>query len=233
MSGTVILQLQPWDDLLAHLNSLYAGAGEGMLSLGLAIVIALVGWAVAQLAAAAMRVLLRLLRFNQGVRGLFGPAAFTHEPAELVSWAVYWVVLVIGLMLAGDTLGFGLSASVKARLGDVLPRVVAAGLLLLVGVIVAMVFGNVTQRFFETAGMRGGRLRGQAVTAVLSAFAVLIALDQLGFAAQFVMAIGLIALGAVALAAALAFGLGCRDLARDFVVEYLRSLDERGPQRPS
>jgi hypothetical protein len=96
-----------------------------------------------------------------------------------------------------------------------------------------MVFGNVTQRFFETAGMRGGRLRGQAVTVVLTAFAVLIALDQLGFAAQFVMAIGLIAVGAVALAAALAFGLGCRDLARDFVVEYLRSLDERGPQRPS
>lgn len=233
MSASVILQLQPWDDLLAHLNNLYAGAGEGMLSIGLAIVIALVGWAVAQLAASAVRAVLRLVRFNQGVRGLFGPTAMQHEPAEVVSWVVYWVVLVIGLMLAGDTLGFGLSASVKARLGDVLPRVVAAGLLLLVGVIVAMVFGNVTQRFFETAGMRGGRLRGQAVTVVLTAFAVLIALDQLGFAAQFVMAIGLIAVGAVALAAALAFGLGCRDLARDFVVEYLRSLDERGPQRPS
>jgi hypothetical protein len=233
MRALVIPQLGPWDDLMAHLNNLYAGAGEGALAIGLAIVVALLGWAVAQLAAAAMRVILRLVRFNQGVRGLFGASALSYEPSELVAWGVYWVVLVIGLMLAGDTLGFGLSASVKARLGEVLPRVVAAGLLLLVGVLVAMVFGHVTHRFFETAGMRGGRLRGQAVTLVLSAFAVLIALDQLGFAAQFVMAIGLIALGAIALAAALAFGLGCRDLARDFIVEYLRSLEERGPQRPS
>jgi hypothetical protein len=31
---------------------------------------------------------------------------------------------------------------------------------------------------------------------------------------------------------ALAFGLGCRDLARDFVVEYLRSLDRDEPPRP-
>ena len=40
-------------------------------------------------------------------------------------------------------------------------------------------------------------------------------------------------LAAVGLALGLAFGLGCRDLARDFVVEYLRSMDEQGPQRPA
>ena len=156
-----------------------------------------------------------------------------HEPAGLASWAIYWTIVVLTLMLALDTLGFSMGPSVTLRLGEVLPRIVASGTLLAIGVLLAMLLGALTRRFFETAGLRGGRLRGQVVTAVLTGFAVLVALEQLGFAAQFVMAIGLVALGSVGLALGLAFGLGCRDLARDFVVEYLRSLDERGPQRPA
>ena len=80
--------------------------------------------------------------------------------------------------------------------------------------------------------MRSARLLGQVTTAILTGFAALLALEQLGFAAQFVMAVGVIAAAAAGLGLALAFGLGCRDLARDFVVEYLRSLDDGSPKRP-
>jgi len=60
---------------------------------------------------------------------------------------------------------------------------------------------------------------------------VLGALEQLGLAAQFIMALSVTAMAVAGLAAALAFGLGCRDLARDFVVEYLRSLEDETPGR--
>ena len=70
------------------------------------------------------------------------------------------------------------------------------------------------------------------MTGVLIGVAILIALDQLGFAAQFVMWVGIVAVAAIAFAVALAFGLGCRDLARDFLVEYLRSLEDDRPGRP-
>jgi hypothetical protein len=70
------------------------------------------------------------------------------------------------------------------------------------------------------------------VTFVLVGFSALVALEQLGFAAQFVMAIGVVAAGATGLGLALAFGLGCRELARDFLVEYLRSLHEDPPRKP-
>jgi len=233
MRMIVILQTQAWDNLVLRLNELMVGAAQGTLNLLLAVLVALVGWAVAALFSGGARALLRALRFNEGVRGMAGGGALRHEPAGLASWAVYWTIIVFALMLALDTLGFGLGASVTLRLGEVLPRIVASGVLLAIGVMVAMLLGALTRRFFETAGIRGGRLRGQVVTAVLTGFAILVALEQLGFAAQFVMAIGLVALGSVGLALGLAFGLGCRDLARDFVVEYLRSLDERGPQRPA
>ena len=117
-------------------------------------------------------------------------------------------------------------------MSEVVPRVVAAAVLFTVGSLLAMVLGSVTRRFLESAEIRAARLQGQVVSAVLTGFAALVALDQLGFAAQFVMAIGVVVLAALGIGLALAFGLGCRDLARDFVVEYLRSLEDERPKRP-
>ena len=143
------------------------------------------------------------------------------------------VRLPVTAMAAADVLGLDLTVSVGDRLRDVLPRVAAATIELVIGILLAMMLGAVTRRVFETARVRGSRVRGQIVTVVLSAFAVLLALEQLGLAAAFIMALGITAMAAVGLAGALAFGLGCRDLARDFIVEYLRSSGDDLPRRPS
>jgi hypothetical protein len=82
------------------------------------------------------------------------------------------------------------------------------------------------------SGVRPSRIRAQGVAALLVAFTVLIALDQLGLAAHLVLAVAIALVSAAGLALALAFGLGCRDLARDLIVEYLRASDEgRTPDR--
>jgi hypothetical protein len=64
------------------------------------------------------------------------------------------------------------------------------------------------------------------VVALLIGFTVLIALEQLGLAAALIVSIAVTAVAATGLALALAFGMGCRDLARDLIVEYLRASDE-------
>src|SRR5439155_24118460 len=102
-------------------------------------------------------------------------------------------------------------------LSEVGPRIITSGLLFAVGALVALLFGSVTQRFLESAGAAAPRLRAQIVTLVVTGFAMLIALEQLGFAAQFVMILAIVAVGAIGLALALGFGLGCRDLVRGSV----------------
>lgn len=229
-----ILALQGWDILMERLSDMASGLQQGLINVLLALAVALVGWGVATLAAWLTRSVLRSARFNEAVSGMLGPAtAERHEPAAFASWAVYWSLIALTAMLALDTCGFNISAPVGERLVEVVPRIVAAGAILAVGLLVAMFLGGMTRRFFETAGLSHSRPRAQAVTAVLSAFAVLLALDQLGFAAQFIIALGLTAAAAVGLAFGLAFGLGCRDLARDFVIEYLRSIEGEGPRRPT
>jgi hypothetical protein len=235
MRTLVALQFQPWDDLVARVRELLNSAGEGVLGFLLAVAVALVGWVVAGILRRVMLRLLRAAHFNEGMRGLLGEggALPRHEPAAVASWGIYWAVIVISALFAIDTLGFDLVSSVSLRLRDVVPRVVAATVLMAAGMIAATLLGAVTRRSFENAGVRGAALRGQLVAALVTGFAGLAALEQLGFATQFVMGIGIVVVAAAGLALGLAFGLGCRELARDFVVEYLRSIEPEEPKRPS
>jgi hypothetical protein len=233
MIGLMILQSNTWDLLVERVRGLLGAAGQTLTDWLLALLVVLIGWIVARLFEVITLHLLRVLRFNQGIRGVLGlsGAPLTHEPAAIASWAVRWIVIIVTVLLALDVLGLNLTSGVADRLVDALPRVVTATILFAIGLVFAWVLGAATRRLFEGAGLRGSRLRGQVVTAILTAFAVLLALEQLGFAAQFVMALGVTVVAAIGLAVGLAFGMGCRDLARDFVVEYLRSLDEESRQR--
>jgi hypothetical protein len=230
----VILQVEPWSDVLARLGEMGRGAERGALGLLITVAVMFVGWGIATLISRLVRGLLRALKFDEGVRGLIGErAAARHEPAGVAAWAIYWLVIGFTALLAIEMLGINLAASVGDRLNEVVPRIVTSAVLFAVGSVVAMLLGSVTRRFLETAGIRAARLQSQVVAVVLTGFAALLALEQLGFAAQFVMALGIVAVAATGLGLALAFGLGCRELARDFVVEYLRSLDEEPPKRPN
>lgn len=220
-------------DLPTRLGDFGRGLGQGAVNVLIAAAVMLLGWGLAALAERILRGALRALHFNDGIRWLVGPRATArHEPAVVAARTAYWIVLGCAALLALEALGFSLATSVGARLGDVLQRILTSAILLVAGAAVALLVGGVTRRVLESAEVRAARLLGQVTTALLTGFAALLALEQLGFAAQFVMAIGVIAAAAAGLGLALAFGLGCRDLARDFVVEYLRSLDDEGPKRP-
>lgn len=233
MRMLVILQAAPWSDIPSRLASLGHDAGQVAVVGALALVVMLVGWGLATALAALVRWALHGIQFDTGVRRLIGArVALLHEPAALAAWATYWLVMAAAALFALETLGLDLGAAVSERLTEVVPRIVTSAVLFAVGALVAILIGGIVHQFMESAGVRAARLQGQLVTAVLTGFAGLLALEQLGFAAQFVMAIGIAAVAAAGLALALAFGLGCRDLARDFIVEYLRSLEDDKAKRP-
>ncbi|MGH7741417.1 MAG: mechanosensitive ion channel family protein [Candidatus Eiseniibacteriota bacterium] len=233
MLSLVILQANPWPGALDRLGQLGSSVEGGAISAGIALLVMFAGWVVAAMLSRLVRVVLRGLKFDQGVGRVIGARAVSrHEPASLAAWAVYWLVLSGAAVLALDTLGLHIGTAVAERLRAVVPGIVTSAVLFAVGSLIAMFGGAVTRRFLESAEIRAARFQGQVVTAVLTGFAALVALEQLGFAAQFVIALGIVATSAAGLALALAFGLGCRDLARDFLVEYLRSLDDENVSRP-
>lgn len=233
MSNLMLIGVEPWSSLLTRLSDLGRASGQGAVNVLVAVVVLLLGWAVAALVSRVVRGILRAARFDDGVRRVLGPRSTArHEPAGVAAWIVYWLVMAGAALLAFEVLGYSLASSVAMRLGEVVPRIVTSAVLFAVGSLIALLIGSIVRRFLESADIRAARFQGQVVSAVLTGFAALLALEQLGFAAQFVMAVGIVAVATTGLGLALAFGLGCRELARDFLVEYLRSLEDEGPKRP-
>jgi hypothetical protein len=231
MGSTWILQADAFDPIgrAREMGIALRDAGIGAVW---AILVLLAGWIVATIVGALLAWLLRRMRFNAAVRQLMGAQwVGEHEPAALAGWLAHWGVLALALVLACDVFGFQIGASLSELLRDLVPRILAAVVLFVLGTLVAMALGALARRFFETAGLRGAKIGGQVVSFALTLIAMLLALEQLGFAAQFVMGLGLVVTGAAGLAVGLSFGLGCKELARDFVVEYLRSLDENPESR--
>ncbi len=79
------------------------------------------------------------------------------------------------------------------------------------------------------------KMGGADVLAALARYAIVtftvaVTLAELGIAVEFVRSAFVILFGAVALAVALAFGLGCKDLAREWVVRYLDGIRRKKPR---
>lgn len=230
MTHVVWVIPEPWAGALERVADLGRGAGRGGAEFVVALTLVVAGWLLAMLVAAVVRGLLRASRTDDSLSRVLGPwLPGRHAPSALAGWAAYWLVLAASALLALEAAGLEVVLPVAERLAEVVPRIVTAALLFGSGGIVATVTGAITTRFLESAGVRAARLTGRIVGAALVGFSALLALEQLGLAAQFVMALGMIAAGAAGLAFALAFGLGCRELARDFLVEYLRGVDDLPP----
>src|SRR2546425_11477732 len=93
MMASMLLQTSAggWFDRFLSLSQGARDALGGAAVLG---VILLVGWLIAYAVSWIVKHLLRLLRFNDGLRGLVGhPVLGAHEPAALAAWAVYWLLL--------------------------------------------------------------------------------------------------------------------------------------------
>ncbi len=87
---------------------------------------------------------------------------------------------------------------------------------------------NLAFNVINSSGNPQARILGQVARVAIIALVSAMALQQIGVASDIVnLAFGLL-LGAIAVAIALAFGLGGRDIAHEQVREWLNSFKSRG-----
>jgi small-conductance mechanosensitive channel len=149
---------------------------------------------------------------------------------------VYWAVALVTVGLAIDALRLTwLSAGVGRVLGY-LPNVLAAGAILLG----AYVLGNVLYRKFTQPHEEGGsqqpvrRFWPGVLRGGIYVIASFMALQELGIATTIVTSAFIIGLAAIAVAGAVAFGLGNRDLAGQMMRDWYerRSRAREGEELP-
>lgn len=142
------------------------------------------------------------------------------------SMAILWFVMftVVGLVLAVSIVNHDSFEDVPAQLVDLLPQLLVAGLIILVGRALALAAGSYVAR---TVAVHG-RVRDQAsllVRTTVTAGAVVLALDQLGLDTTLLQVVGGAVILGLAVAGALLVGLGGRDMAAEIAAgRYLARL---------
>ena len=191
-----------WQGFAAYLPTLLGGVLVVVLGLTL-------GWL-------AKRTLVRLLLWLRLDRmaGRFGwRAAFAKGDvrAALYNALGNVVLFVIVLIFVDDALHrWGLTVLSRVMDGFVfyLPNLALVGLIVGLGILVSNGLSAWVTRAFEEEGLAHARLFGKAVKGALIAVVVALALWQLEFARQIVLAAFLISFGAIGVAFALGVGLG-------------------------
>lgn len=180
--------------------------------------IILVGWLIAMLMRTIIRALLGWVRINVASER-FGVAPLLRTadlpPADaLIGAIVFWIVF-LGFLLSGiDVLGFTSLEGLLASFWAFVPRLVLAGVILVIGVVVANFAWRATLLAAVNARIPSPRLLSGGVRWLILILTGAMALEQIAVARTVVLTAFAIAFGALSLALAIAFGIGGGGIAR-------------------
>jgi small-conductance mechanosensitive channel len=196
----------------------FAQLGAFVPSLVGALVILFAGYLIAKLLERATRSLLRRVRLNEmlergGVLHAMERSGAHFNPARIISNLVFWFVMFGVMLIAANALGFDQLANVFSELVSYIPSVIAAIVIVIVGIVLGGFVGGLIMA--SAGGLHGGPTLARVGRIGIIVIAVFMALQELGIATDIVTTAFAILFGAVALALALSFGLGNRELAAE------------------
>src|SRR5262252_3699501 len=193
------------------------------------IIILAIGWIIAALVAKGAAALLRNIRFNDmsqrsGFAGFVRNTGVYTDSAGFVADIAKWFIRLITLVVAFDALGLPAVSDVLRQLLLWLPNLAVAIVVLIIGGLAANALAGLVRGATAEADLGNPDLLANIARVAVWAFAIVVAVNQIGVARDLVNALFMATVGAVALALGLAFGIGGRDTAAEIIREwYARS----------
>jgi len=190
-----------------------------------AIIILIVGYIVARILQTILARVLQAIGFDGwmergGIKQFFDRAQTRETPATVLGKLVFWLVFIIAITMAADALGIEQVSQVLSQLIAYIPSIIAAILILVLAALLANFLAGIVR------GATGSDLLSNIARYAIIIYAAFAAITELGVAVQLTAPTFLIILGAVALAAAIAFGFGAQGVARDIVEKAYERRDE-------
>lgn len=198
-----------------------------------ALLVLLIGYIIAKILDKAVTKLLQKARLDERLKSNAGgryveQASPGGSPSRLVGGVLFWVIMIFVISSAASILAIPAITNFVNLAVGYLPNVIAALLIFIVAAAVAGAVGALAHRTMGDTPT--GRIVRAAAPVLIMAIAVFMILTQLGIAPVIVTATYIALIGATALAAALAFGLGGRDAAAEVINSGYRRAQEQSDQ---
>lgn len=225
MSNWLLVLLEPAKGVLSQI-------GQFLVNVLLVIIILIIGWVISKLIKALVVRVLQALRLDElsdriELDSILAKGGIKYTLSELIGVVCYWLALLVTFVIAINAVGLTVAADLLNRVVLYIPNIIASIFILILGMFIATLLSNIVQTAAMNAGLSQARLLGKIAEAVVVILAVVITLEQLGIGAKTVETIITIVLGSLGLASALAFGLGCRDIAEKFLADLIEKIKSK------
>jgi len=197
-----------------------------------AIIIFVVGWFAAKISKRVITKVLSKLQLDKtsektGLKEFLQKGNVTQEPSEIVGLLTYWFIMLLTLVASLDTLGLPIASDILNEIFLYIPNVVAAVLVLILGIFLGNLLSSVVQTTVANAGFSNPESMGKISLYAVIFFSGTIALSQLGVGSEIVTAAFILAFGGFSLACGLAFGLGGKDVAAEYLQQWLQKKNKK------
>lgn len=155
---------------------------------------------------------------SMGVGDILSKAGFNLNSGMFIGGLVKWFLIIVFLVASLDILGLSAVRDFLER--DVLgylPKVIIATLILVAGAFIAMAMQKIVVGSAKAAGIPSTHFLGGITKWAIWIFTILTALYQLGIAGALAQTILTGFMAMVAIAGGLAFGLGGKDAAAQYI----------------
>ena len=198
-------------------------------SLFAAIIILVVGWLIAKVIEAVIIRVLKAVRLDMasekaGITNVLAQGDIKLSISELFGALVYWLIILVVLATALNALNLTIAANLLSRLAEYVPNILAALFVLVAGSFLASFVSAIVRTATSNAGIGTAKMLGKIVHTIIVIFSVLVAIEQLNIATA-IIGLGInIILMSFGIGLALAFGLGCKDIAGKAMQDFLNSV---------
>ena len=215
--GAIAALVQMWGEVAGFIPNL-AGA----------LVILVVGYIAARIAGAGVRRLLAAVGFDRlseraGLAAVLDRMNVTRTASGIMGRIVFWILMLVFQLSASESLGLDRLSGTIDSLVQYLPRVLGAVFILAIGLFAATFARDAVRAAAANIGSEHANTLGHATYGLLTVIAVALAIGQLELESGLLtVAVGIV-MTAAGVAAALACGLGSREVAAHVLAgAYLR-----------
>ena len=229
-----IFDIESWRQVFVNsLAELGANVARFLPSLVGTLVLLVVGWIVSRLVASIARRVFRNVGLDRAasrtrVADALRRSGIEAPVSSILAQLLFWTLMLTFLLSAVETLGLTAVTSIDRLIGF-LPNVFAAGLIVLLGLMLGRLTRNVVGSAAAAANVPRARRLGAAAGGVIVLLVAVLALEQLGIETALLVTMLTVLVAAAALTIGISFALGARPVVTHILAgHFLRQSLPRG-----
>lgn len=190
-----------------------------------AIIIFILGWMIAKVVARIVKRILKVIGLDSLAQRL-NDIDFVSQsnvkivPSKILSKVFYYVILLIFTIASTEILGMEEVSALVSDLLSYIPRVIAAMILLVIGIVIADFLKNIIITTTQSLGIPSSKIIGLFVFYFILLMTAVTALKQLGIDTEFIQSNLTVLIGGLVFAFALGYGLASREMMSNFLASF-------------